>query len=812
MGSPSRRELGICAALAAALSLALATLSLGPGALTGASVPFAHDISGSDIWHLHYPLKAFYAQELAQGRLPLWAPDLGMGFPVLAEGQVGALYPPNLLLFWLLPLAAAFNWTLLAHLALAGAGAAMLSRQLGASRGGSVVAGVVFSGCGVLTAHLKHINIIEAAAWAPILLLLITRHLREPRLHRLGALGVACAFTLLAGHPQIAFNTLLVAGVWAAVGLSASRREGWRALSRRAAGLLMAVALGLGAAAVQWLPTLELSGLSPRQGGLSLKAATAFPLRWADLALLVRPFAFGDPGGLIPEAMIREDTGAPALHPVTGAQLMRWVGFSEPGGEPSLFWEESAYVGVFALALALAGLILGRRRRGAQGAGALAGLSLMMALGPAGGLFWLGWYGVPGFRLFRFHSRFLLYVDLGLAVLAGIGLTLLAERWAASGRGGRWLAPAAALVCAADLWLTLGAHTPVIDPSRWETPPPTAARILEEEGPGARYVPNNPGFSLFIDAWYEARGWEGDLEPYDAARLTVDPNLGLLYGLCGLTVYQQLYPLWMGHAADLLRSPAPGGAGPIDGRIAGLYGARWVLDDSGAEHPGFTEVASFDGPPRTVDGVPVDPPIPQVPRHRVRLLRGDDALPVARLAYVSRGVEEVVRAGGGRLPSAAAVADPAYSGRGEVVLSVAPGEAVPRWTPGLGEDGRCIPALDGALCGADLRDPPGPSSVRLTRPDPQSLAVRVVAPRPAWLVVEETFYPGWEATVNGEPAAIYRADVTGRAVAVPAGESEVRFEFRPRSFYWGGGISGASLLGLLLMGVGGWRRRGKLVG
>src|SRR5437899_2757394 len=110
---PSARELLRTAALALAALAAGSLVFFGPGILTGRELLFTHDIRSSDLWHLHLPLKHVYARGLAAGRLPLWCPEVGTGFPLLAEGQVGALYPPNLLLFSTLPLPLAFDWALL---------------------------------------------------------------------------------------------------------------------------------------------------------------------------------------------------------------------------------------------------------------------------------------------------------------------------------------------------------------------------------------------------------------------------------------------------------------------------------------------------------------------------------------------------------------------------------------------------------------------------------------------------------------------------------------------------------------------------
>lgn len=62
----------------------------------------------------------------------------------------------------------------------------------------------------------------------------------------------------------------------------------------------------------------------------------------------------------------------------------------------------------------------------------------------------------------------------------------------------------------------------------------------------------------------------------------------------------------------------------------------------------------------------------------------------------------------------------------------------------------------------------------------ESLTVRASTPRPALLVVNDLFWPGWEATVDGRPTRILRANGLFRAVELPAGEHEVRFDYADR--------------------------------
>jgi hypothetical protein len=77
----------------------------------------------------------------------------------------------------------------------------------------------------------------------------------------------------------------------------------------------------------------------------------------------------------------------------------------------------------------------------------------------------------------------------------------------------------------------------------------------------------------------------------------------------------------------------------------------------------------------------------------------------------------------------------------------------------------------------------------------------VTTPAPAFLVISQTNYPGWQVRVNDEPARLYQTNYAFQGVAVPAGHSRVVLEFRPLSLYLGGAISLAAiaLSGALLL-------------
>jgi hypothetical protein len=86
--------------------------------------------------------------------------------------------------------------------------------------------------------------------------------------------------------------------------------------------------------------------------------------------------------------------------------------------------------------------------------------------------------------------------------------------------------------------------------------------------------------------------------------------------------------------------------------------------------------------------------------------------------------------------------------------------------------------------------------------------VRLVAnmAAPGFVVLADTYYPGWRATVGGQRTPVYRANYLLRAVYVPAGEHEILFYFRPPDFIMGAVISGLTLLGCCLVLAACWRR------
>lgn len=336
-------------------------------------------IARGDSHAYFYPYWDARDAALQSGSLPLWTSDLFMGAPLLANPQIGTLYPPN----WLtIPLYApdAIRVSLLLHLAWATLGAYWLARRaLRIDPLPALVAGVLFGLGGFLSAHAEQINQVQSLSWMPWLFLLLEVAMKHPR-RGIPLLGAAWALQVLAGHPQIVFISGVGLGIYSLF-YGVAQKTSYKAALRPVALLALAACVAVILALPQLLPTQQLITFSNRSGGFNPHEATAFSLN---------PLMVGR--GLLPSY----------------------------DGQP--FTEYIGYLGIAGLGLAMAGLWSGDRRRWVWVL--LMGIGLFFAFGRHNPLY-LQLAHLPGFNLFRVPARWLALFTLGGAMLGGIGMQAL---------------------------------------------------------------------------------------------------------------------------------------------------------------------------------------------------------------------------------------------------------------------------------------------------------------------------------------------------------------------------------------------------
>jgi hypothetical protein len=358
-----------------------------------------------DIARVYLPQRVALARSLAQASFAWWAPELGIGYPLLAS-EAGVLYPPNWLLYLILTPERAISASIVLHYALAGAGFYVYVRRLGRSAAAALLGSMVLALGGFYIARLSHIGILSVAAWLPWMFAL-THSILQGQGRRRGwqaaALGAVVGLQFLAAHPQMALLGLIPMGLYAALLTWRQRERRWP----RAGAWLAGMALGAVLGAPQLLPTFQLGLLSQRAGGLDTGFFTSYSFHPFLLATYLSPFVLGNP------------------YPEGSVELM-------------------AYVGLLPLALAWATLERARRERQIADEVAfwavLAVVGVVLAFGRYNPL-----YGVlarvPLLNLFRVPARYLYWTGYGLAVLATDGLDVLREHSSLQpARWGRWLA------------------------------------------------------------------------------------------------------------------------------------------------------------------------------------------------------------------------------------------------------------------------------------------------------------------------------------------------------------------------------------
>jgi hypothetical protein len=766
----------------------LTILFFWPVFFAGYSIPHG----GGDLVSFLWPQYSFAGEAIRSGLIPLWNPHLYSGAPFLADNQSGVLYPINLLAFLVFPNLSyqVMEGLVIFHLWLAGAAMYVAlriwpdltpspspsgqpsrhfvdtGRRGGIARVAALLGAIAFMFNDVLIVHIGNLNLIAAAAWLPLVLALYARGLSDRRVSWLVGAGAVFAIALLAGHAQMTAITLIglmAVAVWQIVLQMGASRQVRRVNSTadnasrlnadsgvRAAGKMMGLALltpliALGLSAAQLLPSLEMTRYSLR-AGLSYEEATAYSLPPAALASTFSPLLFGR-------------------------------GAAEFWGP----WErvETMYVGV--LPLLLAGLAFRRRkwRDSAWFLLALGILGLLIALGQYTPIYSLV-HSLPVLGGLRVPARFILLTNFSLAALAAIGLQRFMTESFSLKRVLGW--GAAVMIGGALVLLLAYQSTGAIDHSNNLTSAFSfllfagAALAIMVAAVKSKIRMQHSAFLLIglLSLELVLLGSSVEIDRND-------PTLGYQHQAVvdflksdgGVFRIEDASNAWQPDAALMHRLDDIGGIfnplglasyetyrGGMGNRGAPLYnllGAKYVL-------------ANKDQPPGDASFVPV--------------FNGDEQIDVYLNTHaLSRAqlIDRVIGVSSGE-EAWQAIHAPDFDPSQAVVI-----EGEDDQSGGKNQSG------DRALAFASI------SNERV------ELIARTESP--AYLVLSDVYYPGWTATIDDQPTALYPANFAFRAVRVPPGEHRVAFTFEPNTWRVGLIISGLALLGLIGFGVWRWRRR-----
>ena len=144
------------------------------------------------------------------------------------------------------------------------------------------------------------------------------------------------------------------------------------------------------------------------------------------------------------------------------------------------------------------------------------------------------------------------------------------------------------------------------------------------------------------------------------------------------------------------------------------------------------------------------------------------------------------------------------------VVSINPNQALDAIKTGQLPDGRSFDPARTALVEApialDSQTADSKALATIAALSNSHMEIRTSSTAASFLVTSDAFYPGWRAIVDGQEAPLYRADYAIRGVMLPPGEHTVSFDYNPRRFYLGAGVS---ILSLLALGALAWTGRAR---
>lgn len=739
-------------------------------------------LSGLDVVTYFYPYREYATLALRMARLPLWNPYLFLGVPFLANIQSAVFYP----LHWpllILDIPTQVKLSIVLHVFLGGLFTYLFARiSMGLSRFGAFICAVAFACSGWLGAQAEHLNQLNTAIWLPLLLLFLERGCIANSRVFIPLGGGVVALMILAGHPQITYMVLVATGLYTLVLFHRKARSTSQSQLKVgltvASSLILVLVIGLGLAAIQILPSLELWQFSVRSYPLNSEQATSY--------------------SLTPDVVLS------SLLPTYGRLPFR---------------EEIGFVGVGILILAFWGAIFSPKRTHRLYALALVAIGLLLAMGSHSIFYRAGYDIVPGVGFFKAPARWLYLYTFGVALLAGLGgdfvMRSAVEKASILGCSQHTLSRFSFVRILTGLVLLIGffliawpfPKVPSL-PICWVWVSLALVTVIVLFI-GRVWFPRNVFqlsvcLAVLVELFIATRGLDyNHLVPYEAyskpmptvhtlrsqsnldrivnlataagtsqsslengfgtgalsesqlllaRREAIVPNLGMLERFYTLDGYDGgLLPLRM--YAEFQRKL-------VDIRDIWLYGR---LHDQARSIPSLQVIGMLNGRYLLLDG---SDPLPTQEERLLRPLHDGSisiyenvaALPRAFIAHRARVIEEEKEV-------LATIFAPTFEPTQEVVL-FPPGQPIAAVTP---------------LANVERVD--------IVEYTPEHIFIEVEALSEGYLVLADTFYPGWCARVDGQPVEILRADYLLRAVRLSPGIHKVVFSYEPGSFQRGLTIS-----------------------
>jgi hypothetical protein len=737
-----------------------------------------------DIGRYYYPSRFFVVESLQQGNFPFWNPYIFCGYPSYASLQQATLYPFSLL-YILFPFFQSFNWFFLVHFLVAGAGLYLLLRRLSLGRLASLCGAICFAFSGYLVSMLNLLTTLSAVVWIPFLFLYLQRFLQTNRFYWLLPAALVFCMQFFSGQPEIVFLTFFISCIY--IAYHSWSEQKWVIMRSGLYGLLLLAVLVLGITAVQLFPFLELLKYSIRETATAI-SNTVWSFHPLEFFNFIIPSFSGD---LL-------------------AGSSSWFGQA---------WMRSGYMGIIVLACAAFGLSSRLESRYFR---LLAGIGLVLSLGHY--LPWIeaGYKYVPGFNLIRYPIKYILLFYFSLSVLAGLGVEECVN-------GKAWKKSRIPLI----VLLVILSGTGLL---LWRFTPRILAALesvfVASLAPVEKQIFYHKAPQLLADwAWMLAwlAGFIVVLSLRQGKKLAETTVKKIFLGLFTLSLLsgnygaepvaeKYFYTLPTGNVQFLQEragyeriylTPKSSSAAvknltvypKVDFREDFYKRQKAILPNLQAVHHFFSidgyESIKLKNNEHIINLIS-SRPLPQVAKYLdllgVKYLLSFYPVewsPLVKVRddyitfYENRNIRDRVQ----------------FFTQAECLSQHA---EIDRLLDQASFDPSQILLLTGATnyCPVTSQDRNSePAISRIVSYSGNRVEIQADTAKDVWLLLADTYYPGWQARLNGQPVMIHEADYMLRAVRLPAGENRVVFSFLPSWFWACFSVTLVGLIGLSLYGV-----------
>jgi len=723
-----------------------------------AGVPFKNGLL-SDVVSIIYPWRLYGMELMQKGIWPLWIPQALGGAPLLANFQSGLFYPFNFL-FFIFSKINAWSIYIILQPVLASLFCFIFLRNLKLQILPSLIGGLIFAFSGFNLVWLEYGIVGHAGLWLPLILLTIDKLFNKPSGLWVAIGALAIGFSLLAGYPQIAAFSLVVAVLYLLFKIFwAKEKVGSRSLLLVFGFLFLGILL----AAVQLLPGLELWRLSIR-GADPTAAAFHFGLNpLKNLILFWAPDFYGNPA--------------------TG-NFWGWGAYNE----------SVSYISVAGLLMAITALLSYKKDKIVTFFKILLLASLLMVFANPLSNFIFS-LGLP-ILASASAGRFLFLVDFSLAILAAYGFELLFEKdkrkvffFSLGFIVFLFLIFLVVIFLKPDFWPDKDLLTNLTVVKRNLILPTIfllislVLVIIIKLKPFSK-MKKAMVLLLFLLVTIDLFRFGFKYTPFSHKDYLYPPTslIDFLKNQSGLYRFYGLIPQSMFIPYNLF---SPEGYEPLmikrysefanqineENFLKISAGSRWVIVNR-QESPllnllGAKYLLSFNSDPVSE----WDPQYFKYPKEKYELVFQYSLSQV----YENKEV----------LPRAFIVHDFQVLGDEETLRTLTNKDFNPRETLLLEEKPLNLP-----------EEELGEDEVIINENSyfNNQILIRTKNPAAGFLFLSDNFYPGWRAFVDNQPTKIYRANYTFRAVFLPKGEHEIRFIYDPKSFKIGVLISFNSFL------------------